>query len=84
MQATGGQSHWFGDHPNHLRSHWRRWLPLYESVARDAEQMDIEIINATRETALTCFRRMPLDQATDGAWGFTNWRLTDDNRILGV
>jgi hypothetical protein len=60
MQATGGKSHWFGEHPNNFRSSWHRWLPLYERVAADARQMDIEIINATRETALTCFPRQPL------------------------
>jgi hypothetical protein len=60
MQATNGKAHWFGDHPNRFLSYWHRWLPLYERVAEDARQMDLEIINATRETALTCFPRKPL------------------------
>lgn len=60
MQATNDKAHWFGDHPNGFRSHWHRWLPLYQRVADDAQKMGIEIINVSRETALTCFPRQPL------------------------
>lgn len=60
MQATAGRAHWFGDHPNAIRSPWHRWLALYQQVADDAGQMGLEIINATRETALTCFPKKPL------------------------
>lgn len=64
MQATRGKAHWFGEHAwhdqNRVRDHWHKWLWRYERVAEDAARMGIEIINATRETALTCFPRKPL------------------------
>jgi hypothetical protein len=64
MQATGGKAHWFGNHPGCLRTPpatwWHKWLWRYQLVADDAARMGIEIINATRETALTCFPRKPL------------------------
>jgi hypothetical protein len=61
MQATDNKSHWFGDHPNGFRSYWHRWLPIYKAVADDANKMNLEIINASRETALTCFARVSLN-----------------------
>jgi len=61
MQATDGKSHWFGEHPSGKgRPTWHRWLWRYQLVAEDAGRMGLEIINATRETALTCFPRGPL------------------------
>jgi len=60
MQATGGKAHWFGDHPNGFRSNWEKWLWRYQFVADDAQRMGLEIINASRETALRCFPRAPL------------------------
>lgn len=66
MQATGDKAHWFGDHPTGFRSKWDRWIPLYQRVADDAKLMGLEIINATRETALTCFQRKPLSSLLPG------------------
>jgi len=62
MQATGGKSHWHGKHPGESNDYspWHKWVWRYDPVAKDAQAMGIEIINATRETALTCFSRKPL------------------------
>jgi hypothetical protein len=64
MQATGGKAHWFGEHAwiqrDPAEGTWHRWLRRYQVVADDARDMGIEIINATRETALRCFPRVPL------------------------
>jgi hypothetical protein len=62
MQATGGKAHWHGKHPGQSGDYspWHKWMWRYELVARDAERMGVEIINATRETALRCFPRRPL------------------------
>lgn len=67
MQATGGKTHWHGKHPGEAGDYspWHKWLWRYDLVARDAERMGIEIINATRETALTCFPRRPLGALLD-------------------
>ena len=62
MQATGGKTHWHGKHPGESSDYgpWHKWLWRYQMVADDAERMGLEIINATRETALRCFPRKPL------------------------
>ena len=61
-QHTGGRAHWHGDHPPQLGNARSvgRWL---ESFARLAESLTCEVVNATRETALTCWPRVDLEQA---------------------
>jgi len=68
MQATGGKTHWHGKHPNESGDYgpWHKWMWRYELVARDARDMGVEIINATRETALACFPRKPLSSLLPG------------------
>lgn len=61
QQATGGKSHWFGDHPNGVVSNWSKWTGLYADVAKHAEELGLKIINCTRETSLTCFTRKSLE-----------------------
>lgn len=63
MQYTRGKTHWHGDHPRGLGSAGKisEWPAEFERLKRD--HPDVIIINATRETALTCFPRMPLEQA---------------------
>ena len=67
MQTSGNKTHWHGHHPNFYDaqvSGWARYLEklhdVYRLVAKDADEMGIEIVNATRETALRCFQRKPL------------------------
>lgn len=61
--------HWFGRHPKPLRNpeepHFRQWRENFATLARAAAERDrpIKIINASRETALSCFPRMSLEQA---------------------
>lgn len=62
-QHTGGQTHWHGDHPNGLGNaakvdKWPEKFALFK-----AENKDANIINASRETALTMFPRMTLEDA---------------------
>ncbi|EPV0130428.1 hypothetical protein [Pseudomonas aeruginosa] len=63
MQKTGGMSHWHGDHPRGLGSAGKisEWPVEFENLKR--KNPGIEIINCTRETALTCFARRPLEDA---------------------
>ena len=56
------RAHFFGDHPDKVRSNYAPWLKAYKTIA---EQDKIEIINATRDTALDCFPRIALE---DIAW----------------
>lgn len=63
MQYTGGKRHFFGDHPRRLANagNIQDWPQFFERLRKDNQQ--IEIINASRETALTLFPRLPLEQA---------------------
>ena len=58
---TGGKSHWHGDHPNGLGNAGltSQWLENYEKLKQDFAHIDI--INASRETAITCFPRARLE-----------------------
>lgn len=62
MQRTGGKSHWHGDHkgglPN-LGPALATWPAKFEAIARQWPH----VVNATRETALTCFPRVSLAEA---------------------
>lgn len=61
-QITNGMKHWHGDHPKQLGNAvgLNNWIDKYE---RFAETVDIEILNATRETALDCFPIVDLETA---------------------
>lgn len=69
MQKTGGKFHWFGDHPRTLRnpSAINKWARNFNHIANDMKREGVEVINATRETALDCFPRMPIDEALKGS-----------------
>jgi hypothetical protein len=65
MQFRGGRKHWHPDHPDGWENprqgnlkHWREHLRRL-----GLKFPDVEIINATRETALSCFPQMPLKEA---------------------
>lgn len=64
MQQTNGKSHWHGDHPSSLNRHsdYKSWVYKFNSLARDLRKECIEVVNATRETALNCFDRAPLEE----------------------
>lgn len=62
-QFSGGQSHWHGDHPEGLSNarSVARWPAKFEQVAAYAKAKGCEVVNASRETALTCFPRVDLE-----------------------
>jgi len=64
-QKTGGKTHFFGDHPKQIgnAASIKKWPRHFEHLAKDARSKSVLIVNATRETALTCFERVPLEQA---------------------
>lgn len=66
MQRLPGQrSHWFGDHPERLRcdSPYDTFLRRFETIVEPLQRLGITVINCTRTTALTCFPRLPLNEA---------------------
>jgi len=60
-QHTNGRAHWFGNHPVGLGNAGMtdKWLDKFAQLADDFSHIDI--INASRETALTCFKRARLE-----------------------
>lgn len=63
MQHTSGKVHFFGDHPKHLANGpcFHSIIPMFDRLAKDLEEEGVEVINATRTTALTCFKTQDLE-----------------------
>lgn len=63
MQATGGRRHYFGNHPGAMNKEhpYRIWLAAFDEAARLHPTLDI--INATRDTALIAWPRMTIEEA---------------------
>jgi hypothetical protein len=59
MQHTGGKVHWFGNHPKGWPNSQNLHLQVrhFDAMAKEAT---VPILNASRETALTCFPRVRL------------------------
>lgn len=59
--GDNGQKHWHGDHPPNLGNAKLvdRWHKKFSELARHVGTIDV--INATRDTALTCFARGDLE-----------------------
>ena len=61
MQNTGDKSHWFGDHPDTLTNcNYSAYIHNYNKLASDLERAGIEVVNCSRVTALTQFKRAEL------------------------
>jgi hypothetical protein len=64
MQRSEGKSHFFGEHPDGLRRPpLAIFIPQFVALSKQIRGLNVEIVNATRTTALTCFPRLALDQA---------------------
>lgn len=60
-----GREHWHGRHAESVRKafNFPMWRQRFTEMAIDADRRGIEIINCSRETALTCFPRANLEQS---------------------
>lgn len=60
-QHTGGKTHWHGNHPRGLGNAGKvkEWPAQFEEIKKKFSVVDI--VNCTRETALSCFRRADLE-----------------------
>lgn len=54
-----GERHWHGDHPRALSqaSNYPSWVKRYRQLAQDLDEVNVPVINLTRDTALDCFVR---------------------------
>jgi hypothetical protein len=64
-QRTGGKKHWHADHPAGMTNTLSlpTWPKIFTAVARFAKGQKVDVLNCTRETALTCFPRVKLEEA---------------------
>ncbi len=64
MQHTGGRRHWHADHPQPLGNFSlgmpELCAPRFSALAHDLAARGVRCINASRESALKCFERIPL------------------------
>jgi hypothetical protein len=63
VQHTGGQTHWHGDHPPGLGNAKgvKLWPAKFAKAAEYAARRGSVVVNASRQTALTCFPRVVLE-----------------------
>ena len=69
MQRTEGKVHFFGIHPYHRTAHdgptepmLVEWAKKFKQLAVDLKSEGVEVINASRATALTCFERKGIEE----------------------
>jgi hypothetical protein len=64
-KAPDGKDHWFGQHGPELtqRQPYDLWQAKFPRLAQDLKDDGVRVINCSRQTALTCFERMTLEEA---------------------
>jgi len=62
MQRTYGKAHWHEDHKgnNPTDNSLKRWVDEYNNLAVILDGIGVEVLNASRETALKCFKKVSL------------------------
>lgn len=60
-----GRRHWHDDHPKGLDNcvSMDKWPYSFGKLAKEAKAVGVEVLNASRRTALTCFPRVHLEDA---------------------
>lgn len=66
-KVNKNQSHYFGDHPDGKRSPYHLFIKAFEEAAKQLVDTDIEVINASPDSAVTCFRQMTIRQALNAS-----------------
>lgn len=65
--GPNGLRHWHGDHPRGLgnggESRYVGWVREMSQLAQDLERTPCKVVNASRRTALKCYRRLTLENA---------------------
>lgn len=64
FQRTGGRTHWHGDHPPGMANggNFPMWAQQMGHMAKDLENIGLEVVNCSRQTALKCFPRGKLEE----------------------
>lgn len=62
QRGPKGEEHFFGDHPNKSKSPFDKFVKRFESLVGPLSKVGVEVVNCTRETALTMFPREALER----------------------
>lgn len=63
-KPSGDKTHWFGNHPNPTSpTVFKEQEKYWEQLPEWLEKFNIEVINCTRDTAITSLPRMTLEEA---------------------
>lgn len=62
-----GEHHWFGMHPDRVRPPLSSFRPYFDTLVKPLRELNIEIVNCSRRSALTCFPTMSLEDALASA-----------------
>lgn len=67
MQKIGCLSHWHGDHPRCMpsRQAFDSWVLQFDALASDLKAEGVQVVNLSRETALSCFDRAGIEVLND-------------------
>lgn len=65
MQRSGRRAHWHPDHPVSLGNPgpFDQWVARFRPLANDLRRLGVQVVNASRATALDAFPRMSLEEA---------------------
>ncbi len=63
MQQADGRNHWHKDHDEQRPMSFRIWKNAMTTLAVELRARGIEVINASRDTALQCYVRQTLEEA---------------------
>lgn len=55
--GEGGRQHWHPDHPTRARSPYQTFQAAFPTLVAPLDAAGVEVINCSRQTALTCFPR---------------------------
>lgn len=61
--GAGGKQHWHADHPMPQRSPYATFQQAFPTMVAPLKAAGISVINCSRDTALTCFERTPIEVA---------------------
>lgn len=62
MRRVDDKANWHDDHPVRQKDPYHRFVRLFPHIAKDAEGLGLEIINATPGSAIDQFPIMSLDE----------------------
>jgi hypothetical protein len=70
MMAKDRQSHWHADHRGHGMTNptarlFKMWIPYFDTIYEGLRERGVELVNASRETAIKSIPRVSLDELCD-------------------